>query len=111
MAEQVEKVKKARSRMGRRGRQRRRARTDEYSLGSTSARRDQVLSGKGGLATTQSDDVVEGPQLLAVEKARLHQCALAAGSDICCRKIVQDHVHAGQAGGGAVFLLSPVLRA
>ena len=49
------------------------------------------------------DDVVVGAQLLAVLELRAGQ--RVAGQDVGGGEVVQDHVHARQAGGGHVLLL------
>ena len=63
----------------------------------------QVLSENGGLATTKSKVLSRSPSL---------KCGAGQGvalPDVGRRAVVQDHVHAGQARGGAVHLL-PVER-
>ena len=50
------------------------------------------------------DDIVVGAELLAV--LELGRGKRVAREDVGRREVVQDHVHAGQAGGGHVLLLS-----
>ena len=49
------------------------------------------------------DDVVVGAELLAVLELGIGQ--RVAREDVGRREVVQDHVHAGEAGGGHVLLL------
>ena len=50
------------------------------------------------------DDVVVGAELLAV--LELGRGEAVAREDVGCREVVQDHVHAGEARGAHVFVLS-----
>ena len=50
------------------------------------------------------DDIVVGAELLAV--LELGRGQRVAREDVGRGKVVQDHIHAGQAGGGHVLLLS-----
>ncbi len=81
----------------------RRAARPRRSAGSVSARQGEA-GGPGFVGEGRiGDDVVVGAELLAVLELGIGE--RVAREDVGRRKVVQDHVHAGETGSGHVLFL------